>query len=116
MISPLTCFQYGGYPRGSLPASVKWRNTVSMDYPRWISNKLGLLSDEETSFLKESILKLPLPQLGELNYKSILGFIKSDKKYQSGVLHFVVLNGLGNAIISNKITEELIVNSLKEIQ
>ena len=82
----------------------------------WISNQIGLLSDEETSFLKESILKLPLPQLDELNYKSILGFIKSDKKYQSGILHFVVLNGLGNAIISNKITEELIVNSLKEIQ
>lgn len=82
----------------------------------WISNELGLLSDEETSFLKESIFKLPLPELGDLKTGSILHFIKRDKKHQSGVLHFIVLNGLGNAIISNKITEELIVNSLKEIQ
>ena len=39
-------------------------------------------------------------------------FIKTDKKSEKGVLNFVVLDGLGNAITSTNVTEDLIKQSL----
>ena len=81
-----------------------------------ISNKIGLMSDDDQSVLKESILKLPLPTLRQLDVDLILSFIRNDKKAVSGRLHFVVLNGLGCATISDEITDEHIADSLREIQ
>jgi|TARA_B100000315_G_scaffold136259_1_gene125558 3-dehydroquinate synthase len=81
-----------------------------------ISNKIGLMSDDDQFVLKKSILKLPLPELPNLDVELILLFIRSDKKTISGRLHFVVLNGLGCATISDEITESHIVSALRKIQ
>ena len=78
-----------------------------------ISNKIGLMSDGDQFVLKESISKLPLPALPQLNYDLILSLIRNDKKIVSGRLHFVVLNGLGCATISDEITDKHIVDSLR---
>jgi 3-dehydroquinate synthetase len=40
-------------------------------------------------------------------------FIKTDKKSENGILNFILLDGLGNAISSTDVTEELIQESLK---
>jgi len=78
----------------------------------YISNKLGLLSSEEFSILSSVIKKLQLPDLPELNGDQLLPYIKNDKKVSSGVLNFVVLDGLGIADISKEVSEDMILESL----
>ena len=51
--------------------------------------------------------------VGSPNYSKSPYFIKTDKKSEKGFLNFVLLDGLGNAISSTDVTEELIQESLK---
>jgi len=82
----------------------------------WISNQLGHLSENDYKKLKETIEKLPLPPLNKFDQNQILPFIKNDKKNMSGKLHFVILDGLGSSSTTNDVSDDLILNSLKEIQ
>jgi len=86
---------------------------LGMKCAGFISQKLNLLSKEELSILNQTINRLPLPQLPHINGKHLMPFIKTDKKSEKGVLNFVLLDGLGNAISSTDVTEELIQESLK---
>ncbi len=82
----------------------------------WISNQLGNLSKNDYQDLKVTIEKLPLPLLNKFDQNQILPFIKNDKKNMSGKLHFVILDGLGSASTTNDVSDDLILNSLKEIK
>jgi len=85
---------------------------LGMKCAGFISEKLGLISKEDNSILSKTISKLPLPDLPHINGNHLLPFIRTDKKSEKGVLNFVVLDGLGNAIISTNVTEDLIKQSL----
>ena len=87
--------------------------SLGMKCAGFISQKLNLLSKEELSTLNQTINRLPLPQLPHINGNHLMPFIKTDKKSEKGVLNFVLLDGLGNAISSTDVTEELIQESLK---
>ena len=86
---------------------------LGMKCAGFISQKLNLLSKEELSTLNQTINRLPLPQLPHINGNHLMPFIKTDKKSEKGVLNFVLLDGLGNAISSTDVTEALIQESLK---
>ena len=86
---------------------------LGMKCAGFISQKLDLLSKEELSTLNQTINRLPLPQLPHINGNHLMPFIKTDKKSEKGFLNFVLLDGLGNAISSTDVTEELIQESLK---
>ena len=86
---------------------------LGMKCAGFISQKLNLLSKEELSTLNQTINRLPLPQLHHINGKHLMPFIKTDKKSENGILNFVLLDRLGNAISSTDVTEELIQESLK---
>ena len=86
---------------------------LGMKCSGFISQKLNLLSKEELSTLNQTINRLPLPQLPHINGNHLMPFIKMDKKSEKGVLNFVLLDGLGNALCSTDVTEELIQESLK---
>ncbi|MEE8436849.1 MAG: 3-dehydroquinate synthase [Candidatus Neomarinimicrobiota bacterium] len=79
----------------------------------WISKKLGLLKDSDFALMSEAINKLPLPKLPPMDMALLLPFIKMDKKNKRGILNYVVLKGLGNAVISTDVSEDLILKSLK---
>ncbi len=79
----------------------------------WISKKLGLLKDSDFALMSEAINKLPLPKLPSMDMALLLPFIKMDKKNKRGILNYVVLKGLGNAVISTDVSEDLILKSLK---
>ena len=57
--------------------------------------------------------KLTLPSTSKMDYDSILSFVKKDKKVRNGVLHFVVLDALGKGNICDKVSYDLIKESLK---
>ncbi len=85
---------------------------LGMKCAGYISEKLDLLSKEEGLILSKTISRLPLPTLPHINGNHLLPFIRTDKKSEKGVLNFVVLDGLGNAITSTNVTEDLIKQSL----
>ena len=86
---------------------------LGMKCAGFISQKLNLLSKEELSTLNQTINRLPLPQLPHINGNHLMPFIKTDKKSEKGVLNFVLLDGLGNALSSTDVTKKLIQESLK---
>ena len=82
----------------------------------WISNKLGLLSKKDKDYLQETIEKLPLPRIGNIQTQNLLSYIKRDKKTENKVLHFVVLEHLGKATTTTEVSEYLIEQSLKVLR
>jgi len=81
----------------------------------YISFKLEKLDEEQYLYLKRTIKKLPLPKLKKLRYSQLLTYIKRDKKYDKGKLKFVILNKIGNAEITEKVDENLLLESLSEL-
>ena len=78
-----------------------------------ISHDLGYLVREDLDLLISTIRSLPLPKLSKVDSKILLETIKYDKKVKTGKLHFVVLKGLGNAVITDRVTDELCLQSLE---
>ena len=81
----------------------------------YISFKLEKLNEGQYLYLKRTIKKLPLPRLKRLNHNQLLTYIKRDKKYDKGKLKFVILNEIGNAEITKKVDENLLLESLSEL-
>ena len=79
-----------------------------------ISHELGFLNNQDYELLVSTIRKLPLPKLPDLNPEAVLEAIRYDKKVKAGRLHFVVLKGLGNAIVTDYVSDEQIINVIKD--
>ena len=86
---------------------------LGMKCSGWISEQLNFMSKSENQFLVQTIDKLTLPSTSKMDYDSILSFVKKDKKVRNGVLHFVVLDALGKGNICDKVSYDLIKESLK---
>ena len=79
----------------------------------WISNRNDFLNLDEYDKLVRIIKKLPLPKIPKIHKDDLLPYILKDKKNEKNKLNFVVLNKLGNAITTDKITHNKIVESFK---
>ena len=71
------------------------------------------LNLDEYDKLVRIIKKLPLPKIPKIHKDDLLPYILKDKKNEKNKLNFVVLNKLGNAITTDKITHNKIVESFK---
>ena len=81
-----------------------------------ISERMGFLHEDERLLLSSTIKKLFLPTLPKVDKNRLMKFLKVDKKWDNGRLHFVLLNQLGNAFLSTDITEQIIYESLTELK
>ncbi len=88
---------------------------LGMKCSAWISNKIGMLSENEKEILDNIINKLPLADIGQIQAEKLMPYIKRDKKSDRGILKFVVLSKLGAAKVTTNVSKELIQSSLKEI-
>ena len=79
----------------------------------WISNQNNFINLNEYEKLVNIIKKLPLPKIPQMNKNDLLPYILKDKKNEKNKLNFVVLNTLGNAITTNKVSLNTIVESFK---
>ncbi len=79
----------------------------------WISFQKGMISEKEWELIETVIRRLPLPKLSKLAPQQILDIISYDKKNRIGKLHFILLDGIGNAVESSKVTANDIIDSLK---
>jgi 3-dehydroquinate synthase len=80
----------------------------------FLSEKLtGLSSDDSERILKLlEKFKLPLTLDADISDADILACMSRDKKFVGGKRRFVLLENNGNAVVSDKVTEELIQKSL----
>ena len=72
-----------------------------------LSVKRGLLSAEEDQRLRVVLKNLKLPTRLETQPQNILDAIAKDKKRAGDRIHFVLLNGIGNARVDQLTLEEL---------
>ena len=77
-----------------------------------ISNRIRLLSLNAKNKLFNTLEKLNLPNISDINKKEIVKKIKSDKKSKKGQVKFVLLSDIGKTKIVSSVPQNLIEDSL----
>lgn len=82
----------------------------------YISYRRGYLSWEEYYEIRDMFVPfgLPISETG-LDHQAILALTKSDKKVRNGKVRFVLLHGVGNAFVDTSVTDEEILDAIREI-
>jgi 3-dehydroquinate synthase len=80
-----------------------------------ISNKLGMLTDSELKRLKKLVDRAGLPTgLPSLQHEKLIQAMKHDKKVLQGKLRFALLKSIGEAFITEDVSQPIIEHSLVE--
>ncbi len=82
----------------------------------FISYKRELLAMEEYYELRDMFVPFGLPiSVEDIDIDQVVSLTKSDKKILGGQIRFVLLEGIGNAVIVYDVTEEEMRSALQEI-
>lgn len=82
----------------------------------FISWKHNWLSMEEYYEIRDMFVPFNLPiSIDDIDPEEILALTKSDKKMAAGQIRFVLLKKVGKALIDTTVSDEDILNALKEI-
>lgn len=80
-----------------------------------ISNKLGILNENEMNRLKEVIARAGLPtQLPTLQLKGLVKAMKHDKKILQGKIRFALPRAIGEAFITDEVSPSLVEEVLQD--
>jgi 3-dehydroquinate synthase len=89
---------------------------IGMAGAGWLSVKKGILSEEAYREILDMNLAFDLPvQVSALSAEEIVAATKSDKKMQDGKIRFILLAGIGNAVIDDSITDEELLCAAREL-
>jgi len=72
-----------------------------------ISEKMGILSGEDRARLEKILGNMKLPTRVSVDMETIFEAITKDKKREGDSIHFVLLNGIGDAVIKKITIKEL---------
>ncbi|MBT8114753.1 MAG: 3-dehydroquinate synthase [Arenicella sp.] len=86
-----------------------------MKCANYISHKKGLLSSQQYLSAQAVLDRFPLPELGQLSPQQVLDVVQHDKKNVNGKLNFILLEGIGNAVVSTDVSSDDIVDSLSVV-
>ena len=87
--------------------------TVCAAYISW---KRQLLSDDEYYEIRDMFVPFSLPiSIDGISPKEVLELTKSDKKMDAGQIKFILLKKVGKAVIDTSVTDDDILNAIKEI-
>ncbi len=100
-----TIQEYGGLYHGEAVL-------YGMKCANFISHKHGLLNDDDYQHAQAVLDRFSLPQLGDVTPEKVLEIVSHDKKNINGKLSFILIDGIGNGIISQDVTSDDIVESL----
>lgn len=90
--------------------------SVGMAAAAYISMKRGMISEGEYEKICTMLRSLNLPiRVDGLNVEDIIKVSKSDKKMNAGKIKFVLLDGMGNAITRNDVTDAEMAEALEEL-
>lgn len=82
----------------------------------WISFQKGMVPVKEWELIETIIRRLPLPKLPTLIPQQILDTIRHDKKNRFGKLHFILLEEIGKAVVTDQVSDEDILQSLSQLK
>ena len=90
--------------------------SAGMAAASYISMKRGMLSQAEYNSICQVLkdLKLPVKTDG-LKAEDIINISKSDKKMDAGKIKFILLSGMGNAVICNDVTDSEMCEALDTV-
>ncbi|MDO4617002.1 MAG: 3-dehydroquinate synthase [Lachnospiraceae bacterium] len=81
----------------------------------WMSYQKGLIPKEDLDLILRLNETFSLPsQVSDLSVEEIITATKSDKKMEGGHIRFILLNGIGNAVIDRSISDEEMRSALQE--
>jgi 3-dehydroquinate synthase len=103
-----TIQEYGGLYHGEAVL-------YGMKCANYISNKKGLLSDALYSRAQAVLNRFDLPELGAVAPERVLEIVAHDKKNINGKLSFILIDDIGNGVISTDVTADDIVDSLSVV-
>ena len=66
--------------------------------------------------IRDRLNRFELPELGKVTPERVLEIVAHDKKNINGKLSFILIDEIGNGIISTDVTPEDIVESLSAVQ
>ena len=81
----------------------------------FISHKKGLLSESEWQRAQTVLGRFELPELGAVAAEEVLQVVSHDKKNINGKLNFILLDSLGNGVVSTEVSSADIVESLSVV-
>jgi 3-dehydroquinate synthase len=89
--------------------------SLGMVFAAKLSNKLGLLSDDDYNFHIQILNKFNLPtDFKDINWENCFDLIKNDKKVKDGKINWVLLKSLGNSFTKNDISEDILMEIVRE--
>ncbi len=72
----------------------------------WLSCQKGMLTEEEVKTIIRLNETFGLPvQVSDLSVEDILSATKSDKKMEGGAVKFILIDGIGHAVVDRSITD-----------
>lgn len=86
-----------------------------MKCSNFISHKKGLISDQKFKRAQEVLNRFDLPELGAVAPERVLEIVSHDKKNINGKLNFILIDDIGNGIVSTDVSENDIVESLQVV-
>ncbi len=82
----------------------------------YISYKKDMLSMEEYYEVRDMFVPFNLPiSIDNISPEEIVKLTHSDKKMEAGKIKFILLKGIGKAVIDDTVTDEEILNAVNEI-
>ena len=83
----------------------------------WLSWKRGLLAEEDYNAVLDTLTSFNVPvTVTGLTVDEVIKASRSDKKMEGGNVKFILLNGLGNAVIDHTVTEEELASACRTIE
>ena len=82
----------------------------------FISEKRGMISEDERKNAIDLFKNCGYTmKISGIDKNKVIDFSRSDKKMEGGVLKFILLDGIGNAVIVRDVTEDEIFLALDEV-
>lgn len=86
-----------------------------MKCANFISHKKGLITDSQFERAQNLLHRFDLPELGPVPAEKVLEVVAHDKKNINGTLNFILIDDIGNGIVSTEVTADDIIDSLQAV-
>ena len=81
-----------------------------------ISRERGFITEAEFNRIRDAFAKLDLPvEVSGLDAAAVLFDVRNDKKMEAGVVKFILLQRIGDAVIDRTVTFEEMEQALQEV-
>ena len=86
-----------------------------MKCSNFISHKKGLISKAQFERAQSVLQRFELPELGAVAPERVLKIVSHDKKNINGKLRFILIDDIGNGVVSTEVSDDDIVESLQAV-